>query len=292
MLNHPIPAAGLWRLTEWNFDAQRLLAWTSQVLDLGINVFDLADIYGDYEVEARFGDALALDLSIRKRMFLITKCGIKLVSTKRPEHRIKHYDTGRAHIVASVENSLTQMRTDRIDLLLIHRPDPLMDADEVAEAFTALKESGKVLEFGVSNFAPVQFDLLASRLPFPLVTNQIQFSVLHLDPIYDGTFDQCQQLRISPMAWSPLAGGTLFRGRGEAAARVRIALESVGRELGGLTLDQVAFAWILAHPARIVPVLGTSNLDNVRHVLQASRLRLTREQWFTVLAAAQGHEVP
>ena len=292
MLNHPIPAAGLWRLTEWNFDAQRLLAWTSQVLDLGINVFDLADIYGDYEVEARFGDALALDLSIRKRMFLITKCGIKLVSTKRPEHRIKHYDTGRAHIVASVENSLTQMRTDRIDLLLIHRPDPLMDADEVAEAFTALKESGKVLEFGVSNFAPAQFDLLASRLPFPLVTNQIQFSVLHLDPIYDGTFDQCQQLRISPMAWSPLAGGTLFRGRGEAAARVRIALESVGRELGGLTLDQVAFAWILAHPARIVPVLGTSNLDNVRHVLQASRLRLTREQWFTVLAAAQGHEVP
>ena len=292
MLNHPIPAAGLWRLTEWNFDAQRLLAWTSQVLDLGINVFDLADIYGDYEVEARFGDALALDLSIRKRMFLITKCGIKLVSTKRPEHRIKHYDTGRAHIVASVENSLTQMRTDRIDLLLIHRPDPLMDADEVAEAFTALKESGKVLEFCVSNFAPVQFDLLASRLPFPLVTNQIQFSVLHLDPIYDGTFDQCQQLRISPMAWSPLAGGTLFRGRGEAAARVRIALESVGRELGGLTLDQVAFAWILAHPARIVPVLGTSKLDNVRHALQASRLGLTREQWFTVLAAAQGHEVP
>jgi predicted oxidoreductase len=292
MLNHPIPAAGLWRLTEWNIDAPRLLDWTRQVLDLGINIFDLADIYGDYEVETRFGDALALDPSIRKRMFLITKCGIKLVSTKRPDHRIKHYDTGRAHIMASVENSLAQMRTDRIDLLLVHRPDPLMDADDVAEAFTALKQSGKVLEFGVSNFAPAQFDLLASRLPFPLVTNQVQFSVLHLDPIYDGTFDQCQRLRISPMAWSPLAGGTLFRGRGEAAARVRIALESVGRELGGLTLDQVAFAWILTHPARIVPVLGTSKLDNVRHALQASRLRLTREQWFTVLAAAQGHEVP
>jgi predicted oxidoreductase len=292
MLSYPTPAAGLWRLTEWNFDAPRLLDWTKQVLDLGINVFDLADIYGGYEVEPRFGDALALDPATRERMFLITKCGIKLVSAKRPEHRLKHYDTSRAHIMAAIDNSLTQMRTDRIDLLLIHRPDPLMDADEVAEAFIALKQSGKVLQFGVSNFTPAQFDLLASRLPFPLVTNQVEFSLLHPDPIYDGTFDQCQRLRVSPMAWSPLAGGMLFRGHGEAASRVRIALENVGREVGGLTLDQVAFAWILAHPAHIVPVLGTSNVANVRNAVQASTLKLTREQWFALLAAAQGHEVP
>jgi predicted oxidoreductase len=292
MLNYPTPAAGLWRLNEWSLDARRLLEWTSQVLDLGISAFDLADIYGDYEVEPRFGEALALDPAIRERMFLITKCGIKLLSAKRPEHRIKHYDTGRAHITASVENSLLQMRTDRIDLLLIHRSDPLLDADETAEAFVTLKQSGKVLNFGVSNFTPAQFELLASRLQFSLITNQVEFSALHVDPIYDGTFDQCQRLRVSPMAWSPLAGGALLRGDGEAAGRVRSALQSVGSELGGLTPDQAALAWIVAHPARVVPVLGTGNLNNIRNAVVASTVEMTREQWFTVLAAAQGHEVP
>jgi predicted oxidoreductase len=130
-------------------------------------------VYGDYAVEARFGEALALDPALRERMFLITKCGIKLLSAKRPEHRLKHYDTGQAHIAVSVENSLRQLRTDRIDLLLIHRHDPLLDADEVAETFIALKQAGKVLNFGVSNFTPPQFELLASRLHFPLMTNQL-----------------------------------------------------------------------------------------------------------------------
>ena len=292
MLNYPQPAAGLWRLTEWHYDAPRLLDWTKGVLDLGINVLDLADVYGDYEVEPRFGTAMALDPALRERLFLITKCDIKLVSGKRPQHRIKHYDTSRAHITASVENSLRQLRTDRIDLLLIHRPDPLMDADQTAEAFVALKQSGKVLHFGVSNFTPSQFELLASRLPFPLVTNQVEFSPLQLDPMYDGTFDQCQRLRVSPMAWSPFAGGTLFHDDGEAARRVRDALRSVAEELGGLTLDQAALAWILTHPARVVPVLGTSRLDNIAKAVQIRDTRLSREQWFSVLAAAQGHEVP
>jgi predicted oxidoreductase len=292
MLNYPTPAAGLWRLTQWNLDAPGLLDWTKQVLGMGISVFDLADIYGDYQVEARFGEALALDRAIRERIFLITKCGIKLTSAQRPEHRIKHYDTSSAHIIASVENSLRQMHTDRIDLLLIHRPDPLLDADETAAAFVALKQSGKVLNFGVSNFMPAQFELLASRLHFPLLTNQVEFSALHVDPIYDGTFDQCQRLRLSPMAWSPLAGGALIGGAGEAAVRVRTALQSIGRDLGGLTVDQIALAWIIAHPARVIPVLGSSNLDNIKNAVRASSIKLTREQWFTVLAAAQGHEVP
>jgi predicted oxidoreductase len=292
MLNYPTPAAGLWRLTQWNLDAPGLLDWTKQVLGMGISVFDLADIYGDYQVEARFGEVLALDRAIRERIFLITKCGIKLTSAQRPEHRVKHYDTSSAHIIASVENSLRQMHTDRIDLLLIHRPDPLLDADETAAAFVALKQSGKVLNFGVSNFIPAQFELLASRLHFPLLTNQVEFSALHVDPIYDGTFDQCQRLRLSPMAWSPLAGGALIGGAGEAAVRVRTALQSIGRDLGGLTVDQIALAWIIAHPARVIPVLGSSNLDNIKNAVRASSIKLTREQWFTVLAAAQGHEVP
>jgi predicted oxidoreductase len=292
MLNHPTPAMGLWRLIEWKLDAPQLLAWTQQVLDLGVRIFDVADVYGDYQVETYFGNALARDKSMREKMYLITKCDICLVSTRRPAHRVKHYDTSRAHITASVENSLRQLHTDRLDLLLIHRTDPLMDADETAEALVALKQSGKVLNVGVSNFSPSLFDLLASRLPFALTTNQVQFSVLYRDPLYDGTFDHCQRLRMTPMAWSPMGGGALFRDQSPAVIRLRNALEAVGQELGGLTMDQVALAWIVRHPAGIVPVVGTRSLDNIRNAMAATRIKLTRQQWFAVLEAAQGHAVP
>ncbi len=292
LLNYPVPAIGLWRLTEWNLAARPLLDWTHQALELGARVFDLADVYGDYEAEAQFGNALALEPALRQRLFLISKCDIKLISAKRPAHRIKLYDSSYAHIVESVETSLRHLHTDRLDLLLIHRPDPLMNADEVAEAFNMLKQAGKVLHFGVSNFTPGQFELLASRLSFPLVTNQIEFSVLQPAPLYDGTLDQCQRLKISPMAWSPLGGGTLFTGDGERESRVRMALAAVGLENGGWTLDQVALAWILTHPAHIVPVLGTRNLDNIRAAMDMTNSKLTREQWFSILEAIHGHEVP
>jgi predicted oxidoreductase len=291
-LNYPIPALGLWRLTEWGFDARALLDWTHHALELGARVFDLADVYGDYQAEAQFGSALALEPALRQQLFLISKCDIKLLSAKRPAHRIKHYDTSYAHIVESVETSLRQLHTDRLDLLLIHRPDPLMNADEVAEAFNTLRQSGKVLNFGVSNFNIAQFELLTSRLSFSLITNQIEFSVLQPVPLYDGTLDQCQQRRISPMAWSPFGGGKLFVGDSERQRRVRMALQAVGSELGGLSLDQVALAWILTHPARVVPVLGTRNLDNIRAAMQIANSKLGREQWFSILAATQGHAVP
>jgi predicted oxidoreductase len=292
MLNYPTPAIGLWRLMEWNLDRQAVLQWTHQILDLGAHVFDLADVYGDYQVEAHFGSALALEPALRERLFLISKCDIKLMSTRRPAHRLKYYDTSYAHIMESVEASLRQLHTDRLDLLLIHRPDPLMNADEVAEAFNALKQAGKVRNFGVSNFSTGQFDLLASRLNFPLLTNQVELSVLQSAALYDGTLDQCQRLKISPMAWSPLGGGQLFAGHGEQQRRVRVALEKVGLEKDGWTLDQVALAWILTHPARIVPVLGTRNMDNIRAAVAIANTKLTREQWFSILEAIHGHEVP
>lgn len=213
-------------------------------------------------------------------------------SRNRPAHTIKHYDTSRAHIIASVENSLTNLHTDYIDLLLIHRPDPLMDADETAAALMDLHESGKVLHFGVSNFTPAQFDLLSSRLDLPLVTNQIEFSVLHLQALEDGTMDQCQRLRVAPMAWSPLGGGRLFREKSERVQRLHQALEAVGEALGGLVLDQVALAWILAHPARVVPVLGTGQAERIRRAVAAENVRLSREQWFTIWSASTGVEVP
>ena len=283
---------GLWRLASWGLGDGELLDLIHGCLDLGITTFDHADIYGDYGCEEPFGSALALAPALRQRMQLVTKCGIKLVSEKQPEHALKHYDTSQGHILASVENSLRMLRTDYLDLLLIHRPDPLMDADQVAEAFAALRQSGKVLFFGVSNFTPSQFDLLASRLDFPLVTNQIELSVMNMQALHDGTVDQCARLGISPMAWSPLAGGRLFGDDSEQALRLRAALSAVGEALGGAAMDQVALAWILRHPARIAPVLGTGKLERIRSAAQAESLALSREQWFAIWTASAGEPVP
>jgi predicted oxidoreductase len=285
-------ALGLWRLTSWGLADGELLDLLHGSLDLGITTFDHADIYGDYGAEELFGRALALEPSLRHRLQLVTKCGIKLVSSRRPAHRIKHYDTGREHIVASVENSLRLLDTDYVDLLLIHRPDPLLDADEVAEAFQALRGAGQVLHFGVSNFAPGQFDLLASRLPMPLVTNQVELSLLNMGVLADGTIDHCQRLGISPMAWSPLGGGRLLRDDDAQSLRVRRALQAVGQELGGAPADQVALAWILRHPARIIPVLGSGRLERVKSAAAAADLHLSREQWFALWTASTGQEVP
>jgi predicted oxidoreductase len=285
-------ALGMWRLMTWGLDDAGLLDLIHTAIDLGITTFDHADIYGDYRCEERFGRALAREPGLRHRLQLVTKCGIMPVSDRRPVHKVKHYDTGRAHILVSVDNSLRDLRSDHIDLLLIHRPDPLMDADEVAEAFHALRRSGKVLHFGVSNFTPWQFELLASRLDFALVTNQIEFSLLKIQVLHDGTLDQCQRLRFSPMAWSPLGGGRLFNGDDEQALRVRQALETVGEELGGASIDQVALAWVLRHPADIVPVLGTGNIEHLRRGAAAVDLSLSREQWFALWTASAGRGVP
>lgn len=285
---------GVWRLAD-DPDGVKVETVSARIktsLELGISTFDHADIYGDYSCEQHFGAALAAQPSLREKMQLVTKCGIKLLSKNRPHHRIKHYDTGRAHLLASVDNSLRCLRTDRLDLLLIHRPDPLMDADEVAEAFNLLHASGKVLHFGVSNFTPCQYDLLASRVERPLVTNQVELSVLRMNPLNDGTMDHCQRHRVRPMAWSPLGGGRLFVGQGPQESRVREALKKVGDELGGATLDQVALAWLLAMPAKVIPVLGTGDLTRIRLATECERLPLSREQWFEIWSASAGHEVP
>lgn len=292
LLDYPAPAIGLWRITDWKYSTSDLVTWTEQVLDMGARVFDLADIYGNYEADACFGKALAASPALREKIFLVTKCGMHLVSNNNPGISIKHYDSSRKQIMASCEKSLRSLNTDRIDLLLIHRPDLLMDADEVAQAFIDLKQSGKVLHFGVSNFTTSQFELLASRLPFPLITNQVEFSVLHTQSMFDGVFDQCQRLHISPMAWSPLGGGRLFKATDEQAIRVRTALEETGKQLGDLTIDQVAMAWIATHPSRVVAITGSGKLDNIRRAIAACKSKLNRQQWYSILRASQGHEVP
>lgn len=280
--------AGMWRLLEWRLDTPALARWIDQALALGITSFDHADLYGDYGAEAAFGAALATSPGLRGRMQLVTKCGIRLVTPARPSHAIKSYDTSRAHIVASVENSLRALRTDRIDLLLIHRPDALLDPDEVADTFRSLRQAGKVLHFGVSNHAPSQFALLHRRLA--LVTNQIEFSPLHLAPLSDGTLDQAVDLATPPMIWSPLAGGRLLTATDERAQRVRAALEALGRERG-VSAATVAFAWIRRHPSRAVPITGSGRVEALREAVAALDVELSREDWTRVWRASTGHDV-
>jgi predicted oxidoreductase len=281
--------AGAWRLGEWDFSPAQRLTWIEGNLDLGISSFDHADIYGHYQAEALFGEALARAPGLRQKLQLVSKCGIKLLSGQRPSHRIKSYDTSAAHIQASVENSLALLHTDRLDLLLIHRPDALMDADEVAEAFRRLRTAGKVLHFGVSNFTPRQFELLNNR--FPLVTNQIECSPLCLAPLHDGSLDQAQLLRLRPMIWSPLAGGRLFTGRDETALRVRKVMQRTADQLK-VGLDTLAIAWLLRHPSRLVPVIGSHRLEAAAQAMAALRCQLSAEDWYEIWQAGAGHEVP
>jgi len=283
---------GVMRLNEWGYTNQELLRWLQACVDLGVTTIDHADIYGGYSCEALFGQALALQPALRQQLQLITKCNIKLVSDKRPDHYVKHYDTSKRHIIWSAENSLKQLQTNYLDLLLIHRSDPLMNADEVAEAFVELKQSGKVLHFGVSNFTPRQVELLASRLDFPLVTNQVEISVMHLNALHDGTLDQCQLLRMTPMAWSPLGGRGLFTSDSEQAIRLRQALYDIGQTHQGATIDQVALAWLLKHPVNIIPVLGTGKLTRIKSAVAAEAIQLSQQEWFTIWTASTGQDVP
>jgi len=280
--------AGTWRMAEWGWDAQTRLRWIEQCLELGVSSFDHADLYGGYSVEGLFGEALALAPHLRERMQLVSKCGIQLRCDARPGNRIKHYDTSAAHIVRSVENTLRTLRTDRLDLLLIHRPDALMDADEVAGAFEALQAAGKVISFGVSNFTPAQFELLNSR--HELVTNQIELHPLHLAPLTDGTLDQCQRLRVRPMIWSPLAGGALLKGGGETERRVQAVLQTLGYALG-VSPATVALAWLLRHPSRPLPITGSHRIDALRDAVAALDVRLDVQQWTEVWSASTGREV-
>lgn len=279
---------GYWRLMDWNMSPVQLADFIEEHLDLGITTVDHADIYGGYQCEAAFGEALKRAPGLRERMEIVTKCGI--ATTAKPEHALGHYITDSAHIVKSAEQSLVNLATDRIDLLLIHRPDPLMDADEVAEAFLTLHQSGKVRHFGVSNFTPAQFALLQSRLPFTLATNQVEISPVHQPLLLDGTLDQLQQLRIRPMAWSCLGGGRLFND--EAFQTLRNELETVARELNAESIEQVVYAWILRLPSKPLPIIGSGKIERVRAALVAEELDMTRQQWFRIRKAALGYDVP
>jgi predicted oxidoreductase len=282
---------GLWRLSEWDMSNEDLLLLIENCLKAGITTFDHADIYGNYTCEKKFGDALALKPELRKEMEIVTKCGIKLVSNNRPQHSFKSYDTSKEHIIASVNQSLQNLQTDYIDVLLIHRPDPFMDPAEVAEAFTHLKIEGKVRQFGVSNFKRSQYKMLQSYLDFPLITNQIELSAYHLENFEDGTLDLCQEERITPMAWSPLAGGSIFSSNEQRAKNLRNTLERIAGEIGAQGIDEVLYAWLLSHPSNIMPIVGSGKMDRIESAIRSLDLTLSRDQWFEILQVSMDHEI-
>jgi len=280
-----------WGVWGANLSTQAIETLIRQCLESGVTTFDHADIYGHNTTEGAFGKALQLQPSIRQQMQLITKCGIKLIGETRPQHKIKSYDTSKKHILWSAENSLKELKTDYIDLFLIHRPSPLMNPHEIAEAFTQLKDSGKVLHFGVSNFNTAQFEQLNNCIP--LVTNQIEASVLHLHPFLDGTLDQCLQHKITPMAWSPLGGGKVFTDEQKGqSSRVRAIANELALKYEAEGLDQILIAFLLKHPSGISPVLGTSKIHRIQRAVAALQIELTREEWFELWEASMGQEVP
>lgn len=282
---------GVWRLGDAdNVSTSHIREKIDLCLDQGISSFDHADIYGDYECERLFGQALQQDPSLRTKMQLISKCDIALISDKFPQRRVKFYDTSAQYIQDSVEKSLQNLHTDYLDLLLIHRPDPFMDAAETGKTLDALIDSGKIRAVGISNFDVWDWRLLQSHMTHRLVVNQVEMSLLNHDSFTNGHLSAMQLDGLTPMAWSPLAGGALFQ---ESAATARLApiFERVCQQQD-CTIDQAAVAWLLAHPASILPVVGTNHPDRIKSLSRAMDIQIDRETWFELLTAASGHEVP
>jgi predicted oxidoreductase len=272
--------SGAWRWHTVSQDTVARLIQTS--LDEGITTFDHADIYGDHGNEEIFGNVLRKNPGLRSQMELVTKCGIKFSSAKRPKTWVKHYDTSKEHIVWSVENSLKMLDTDRIEALLIHRPDPLLNPTEVAEAFSQLKQEGKVLHFGVSNFTPSQFAMLQSFLSFPLITNQIEISLSRVDSLFNGDLDLLMQHKTSAMAWSPLGGGKLMANERELFGKA---------SKYNASYSQLSLAWLLKHPSTIFPVIGTTKPERITEAAKSMEIKLDRQDWFEMLQWATGSEV-
>ncbi len=293
-------AYGCWRIATQGDAASDYATAKAAVfaaVDAGYTLFDHADIYCDGEAERVFGRILKENPSLRAKMTIATKGGIRFKN--RPVGAPVRYDFSRAHLLAQCELSLKQLGVETIDLLHLHRPDYLMDAAEVAGVFTELRQSGKVREFGVSNFSPSQFSLLQNALSFPLVTNQVEVSLVQLYALHDGTLDQCQEKRVTPLAWSPLGAGLLGSGgvdllpgqRHYDPAPVLAVLDRIAQERG-VARELIALAWILKHPARIVPIIGTTQPEQIKQLAVAAELELTREEWYHLVTAARGAEMP
>ena len=277
---------GMWRLgDDADTSPAHVQAKIEACLAQGITTMDQADIYGGYTAEGLLGAALRAAPGLRDRIEIVTKCDIVAPVGRHAGARVKYYDTSAAHITASVETSLREMATDRIDLLLIHRPDPLMDHHETGACLDGLVASGKVRAVGVSNFRPWDFRLLQSAMTTRLATNQIELSLMAHEALVNGDVAEMQEHRVPIMAWSPLAGGALAQ-----PGPLRDRLETLGRAVGA-DWSAAAVSWLLHHPARILPVMGTNALPRIAALSDALRVPMDRQTWFELYTLALGREV-
>ena len=269
-----------------NCNTEQMVSLMNSCLESGISTFDHADIYGGYTTEKDFGKAFSESKISRNAIQLISKCGIQMMSENR-SNTIKHYSYSKDYIIASAEQSLKHLQTDYLDLLLLHRPSPLMQADEISEAVEKLTTSGKILDFGVSNFTPSQCDLIETKTKINY--NQIEFSITHLEPMLDGSLDHMQTNRITPMCWSPL--GTVFRKDNDQSQRIQRVANELATKYE-VSNDIILLAWILKHPSEILPVCGTSDEKRLVNLMQATTIEMELEDWFSLWTASIGNDVP
>ncbi|MCL6462379.1 MAG: aldo/keto reductase [Flavobacterium micromati] len=274
-----------WGIWDKNLNTKEMENMINVCLENKITTFDHADIYGDYTTEASFGKALASSKIPREKLQLISKCGIQMITGNR-NNAIKHYQYSKEYIVQSVENSLQYLQTDFLDVLLLHRPSPLMQADEIAEAVLKLKSEGKIIDFGLSNFTTSQTELIRQKTE--VLYNQIQFSATHFEPMVDGSFDYMQVNSICPMSWNPL--GSVFREDNSQTRRLKKLLVTLMAKYH-LGSDSILLAWILQHPAKIIPIAGTVNVARIQSLQKAVDLKLDKEDWFAIWTASMGEDV-
>lgn len=275
-----------WGIWQAKFSTTEMARMIHTCIENGITTFDHADIYGGYTTEAEFGKAFAESGISRDKIQLISKCGIQHTVGDRPT-KVKHYDYSKEYILWSAENSLKFLQTDHLDILLLHRPSPLMNPDEIAEAVEQLKSQGKIKAFGVSNFTSSQTELIRSRTD--VFCNQIEFSATHLDPMLDGSFDYMMVNKIKPMAWSPI--GSIFKEHNNQTHRLKLLLSQLVAKYG-VTADVILLAWILQHPAGITPVSGSVSPERLKNQIKATQVKLELEDWFAVWTESIGNKVP
>ena len=288
-------AYGCWRIGEPGVDGP---AAVRAALDAGFTLFDHADIYCDGRGESIFGEVLRGSSSLRAHVVIASKCGIRKSGEPRADAPFR-YDFSASHIVSSCNHSLRRLGVTTIDLYQLHRPDWLMDPAEVARAFDELKRAGKVREFGVSNFRPSQLDALQAACPMPLIVNQVELSLAQLAPFLDGTLDQCLADKITPLAWSPLAGGLLGDGAksllpSQQSYKVQKIVETLDAlaKAHNASRTALALAWLLKHPAHIIPIIGSTNPASIREAVKSVNVELSREEWYRPLEAARGERLP
>lgn len=286
---HHKPIVGCMRWGIWgeNFTTSQYEQKINQCLEIGLDIFDHADIYGHYTTEAEFGNALKGNTNLRSQIKIITKCGINMLTPNRPQHAIKSYDTSAAHITKSVEQSLQNFHTDYIDTLLIHRPDILIDVEEVGATITALKKAGKIKSFGVSNFTTSQVELLQKYIP--VEHHQVEISVTNLNAFENGILDQCQLEKIEAQSWSPMGNG-IFTENTDQHSRILAQADSLSKEYK-CSINQILLAFIYAHPSQIVPVIGTTKFERISEAKKAMEIELKREDFYKLWTASTGKEV-